>query len=529
MAEGKKLNITIASVILGVLGAVLVSSGAFYTVLKFGILTWSSITVTTISILFLNFLKKTDNKEIAITQMIMGSGTTIAAGVAFTMPAYILLGGSVSNINRNTMFFTILVGSILGGFVSFIFRAKMLEEDKLEFPVGQATFNVIDSGSKIENARIVGLGLGVSSIITVLRDANFYKSKPLLPTTFSINDNFFSFYVSPLLIGVGYTLGLARTFLWFLGGILVFFISEIFSKIFKINNFMAVKDSLAMGVIVGIGFCIVLKTFAFGNVKKNSGILIKLLLLMIFYLFFVNIIFKTPLFLSVLLMVLVVFAVVISGYSTGKTSINPIEINAIITISIISFLNKLFNGLNISGVKYVTGMTPLLMFLMACVVTVACSFAGDMLNNFKMCSSVGINPREQFLAQMVGAVASSFIITFLFFLFFSSSKTLTYVDYNLKISLILNSINGIPHLDVFFAGFLIGAILKFFNFNVIIFGVGMYVPFNFTLTVFFGGLLSFCANRISKNFYGKMLLFTNGLMGGEALVGTFLSLIMLTS
>lgn len=99
MAEGKKLNITITSILLGVLGAVLVSSSAFYMVLKFGTLTWSSITVTTISILILNFLKNTNDKEIAITQMIMGSGTTIAAGVAFTMPVYVLFGGSLESIN----------------------------------------------------------------------------------------------------------------------------------------------------------------------------------------------------------------------------------------------------------------------------------------------------------------------------------------------------------------------------------------------------------------------------------------------
>ena len=63
MAEGKKLNITITSILLGVLGAVLVSSSAFYMVLKFGTLTWSSITVTTISILILNFLKEAIKKE----------------------------------------------------------------------------------------------------------------------------------------------------------------------------------------------------------------------------------------------------------------------------------------------------------------------------------------------------------------------------------------------------------------------------------------------------------------------------------
>ena len=95
-------------------------------------------------------------------------------------------------------------------------------------------------------------------------------------------------------------------------------------------------------------------------------------------------IYKIPLFLSILSMFLVIFAVVISGYTTGKTGINPIEINAIVTISLISFLNKLFNGLNISGERYVVGLTTLILFLMACIVTVASSFAGDILNNSKM-------------------------------------------------------------------------------------------------------------------------------------------------
>lgn len=528
MAEGKKLNITITSILLGVLGAVLVSSSAFYMVLKFGTLTWSSITVTTISILILNFLKNTNDKEIAITQMIMGSGTTIAAGVAFTMPVYVLFGGSLESINRDTMFFTVLVGSILGGFVSYIFRAKMLEEDKLEFPVGEATFNVINSGKNIQSSRAVGFGVGVSSIVTILRDANFSRSKPLVPTVFFLK-NGLNFYISPMLVGIGYILGLSKTFLWFLGGILVYFISDLISKFYEIDDFANVKFSLTMGILVGIGFCIVFKTFTFENFKKNSNILVKLLFLTIFFLFFTNMIYKIPLFLSILSMFLVIFAVLISGYTTGKTGINPIEINAIVTISLISFLNKLFNGLNISGERYVVGLTTLILFLMACIVTVASSFAGDILNNSKMCTKVGINPREQFLAQMIGAVASSFIITFLFLLFFSSEKTLSYASSNLKISIILDSINQIPHLKVFFTGFLIGAILKFFNFNIIIFGIGMYMPFSFTLTVFFGGMLSFLANRISKSFYGRMLLFSNGLMGGEVLVGTFLSLIMLTS
>jgi putative oligopeptide transporter OPT len=45
-----------------------------------------------------------------------------------------------------------------------------------------------------------------------------------------------------------------------------------------------------------------------------------------------------------------------------------------------------------------------------------------------------------------------------------------------------------------------------------------------TSTVFLGGLVSFIGNKVSKNSHSKLLLISNGLMSGEAIVGVILSI-----
>ena len=56
------LNITFKSILIGIIGAVLVSASSFYIVLKFGALPWPTIMVTLLSMMALKFFKKTNNK-----------------------------------------------------------------------------------------------------------------------------------------------------------------------------------------------------------------------------------------------------------------------------------------------------------------------------------------------------------------------------------------------------------------------------------------------------------------------------------
>ena len=541
MAKTKKIvskigrnetNITFPVILTGIIGTVLVSSSSFYIALKFGALPWPTIMVTLLSMMTLNLFKKANNKEITISHTIMSAGSMVAGGVAFTMPAYIILGGKLTDINQYQLLLTILGGSIAGAFLSYIFRAKLIEEEKLEFPIGEAAYNLVDSGKSVKNIRYVAFGTLFSSIIAFFRDFSFTKGKaPVIPTVITLKNGLFSIYLSPLLVGMGYVLGFVNTFVWFLGGAIVLFIGEPLAKMFKIADFPIMKNSFGMGFMIGIGIAIVLKIIFANKMKKdteNKSIVAKLLVLSVISIIVITFIYKLPIFLSLVLVLISILCTIIAGYSTGKTGVNPMEIYAIITILLISFLNKMLNGLNIGGIKFYTNLNTLILFMLACIITVACGLAGDILNDFKSGYKMKVKPSEQLFGELIGAIVSSFVITFLFFVFFKVYKVIGPVENTeliaLQASIVATVINGIPFLGIFFMGLAAGLILSLLNLPVLTFGIGIYVPFYLTSTVFLGGLVSFIGNKVSKNSHSKLLLISNGLMSGEAIVGVILSI-----
>ena len=483
--KNNEINITFSAIFTGIIGAILVSASSFYIVLKFGALPWPTIMVTLLSMMTLNFFKKANNKEITITHTIMSAGSMVAGGVAFTMPAYLILGGKLTDINQQLLFLTILIGSIAGAFLSYIFRTKLIEEEKLEFPIGEAAYNLVNSGKNTGSIRYVGFGTLFSSIVALLRDFNFSKGKaPIIPALVSLKNVPFSFYVSPLLVGIGYVLGFLNTFVWFLGGAAVIFVGEPLAKLFILS---------AVSIIIII------------------------------------FIYKLPIFLALVLVLISILCTIIAGYSTGKTGVNPMEIYAIITILVISFLNKMLNGLNIGGIKFSTNLNTLTLFLLACIIAVACGLSGDILNDFKSGYKMKVNPSEQLFGELIGSIASSFVITFLFFVFFKVYKTIGPVENTdliaLQASIVATVINGIPFLNIFFIGLAAGLLLSLLNLPVLTFGIGIYVPFYLTSTVFLGGLASFFGNRISQKSHSNLLLISNGLMSGEAIIGVILSIV----
>ena len=541
MAKTKKIvsktgrsetNVTFPVILTGIIGAVLVSSSSFYIALKFGALPWPTIMVTLLSMMTLNLFKKANNKEITISHTIMSAGSMVAGGVAFTMPAYIILGGKLTDINQYQLLLTILGGSVAGAFLSYIFRAKLIEEEKLEFPIGEAAYNLVDSGKSVKNIRYVAFGTLFSSIIAFFRDFSFTKGKaPVIPTVITLKNGLFSIYLSPLLVGMGYVLGFVNTFVWFLGGAIVLFIGEPLAKMFKIADFPIMKNSFGMGFMIGIGIAIVLKIIFANKMKKdteNKSIVAKLLVLSVISIIVITFIYKLPIFLSLVLVLISILCTIIAGYSTGKTGVNPMEIYAIITILLISFLNKMLNGLNIGGIKFYTNLNTLILFMLACIITVACGLAGDILNDFKSGYKMKVKPSEQLFGELIGAIVSSFVITFLFFVFFKVYKVIGPVENTeliaLQASIVATVINGIPFLGIFFMGLAAGLILSLLNLPVLTFGIGIYVPFYLTSTVFLGGLVSFIGNKVSKNSHSKLLLISNGLMSGEAIVGVILSI-----
>jgi len=314
-------------------------------------------------------------------------------------------------------------------------RAQGLEEEELEFPIGEAAYNLVDSGKSVKNIRYVAFGTLFSSIIAFFRDFSFTKGKaPVIPTVITLKNGLFSIYLSPLLVGMGYVLGFVNTFVWFLGGAIVLFIGEPLAKMFKIADFPIMKNSFGMGFMIGIGISIIIKILLPKKQEIKKGKNTKsskmssinsapvLGILMIFAFIIISMIYKISIFLSLVVIIICILCAAIAGYSTGKTGINPMEICAVISILVIAFLNRLLNGLKIGNSTFSTNITLLSLFFIACIVAVACGLAGDILNDFKSGFNMKVRPFDQFIGEVIGAAVSSAVITFLFFIFFNLKR-----------------------------------------------------------------------------------------------------------
>ncbi|MBP9478928.1 MAG: OPT/YSL family transporter [Sebaldella sp.] len=528
-------GITFTSIFLGIIGAVFISASSFYVVLKYGALPWPTIMATLISMSCLSLLGKRNKNEINITHTIMSSGSMVAGGVAFTVPAYILLGGKVEDINPILLLITILIGSILGAFLSFLIRGKLIEDNKLEFPIGIAAFELIDNGNNKKNMIFVGLGALFSSVISLLRDVPFRAGKTLLPTIYTSKSGFLTFYVSPLLVGIGYILGFLNTFTWFLGGILTYWVAKPYAIKHGIADFDIMKNSFGMGFIIGIGLSIVVKIlFTKDKNSKIKSSRIGMLVISIIFIAIITFVYKLPIIISLVIIIITMISAVIAGYTTGKTGINPMEIYAIVTILIVTFLGALFNSLNIDNFIYnslfSSNISMLYLFLIACIVSVACGLAGDILNDFKAGYKLKTSPVAQLTGEIIGAAVSSVVITLLFFVFFKVYKNIGPSAQNpdlivFQASIIASIVKGVPFFNIFLIGIGAGFILSLLRLPVLTFGIGIYLPLALTIPVFVGGFLSFIFSVIPKKPVDDFMFFSNGLMAGEAIIGVIISII----
>ena len=182
-----------------------------------------------------------------------------------------------------------------------------------------------------------------------------------------------------------------------------------------------------------------------------------MLLISVIFIAIITFVYKLPVFISIIVILITVVSAVIAGYTTGKTGINPMEIYAIVTILIITFLGALFNNLNVDNIIYKSvfnsNISMLYLFLIACIVSVACGLAGDILNDFKAGYKLKTSPGAQLTGEIIGAAVSSVVITILFFVFFRVYKNIGPGSENpdlivFQASIIASIVKGVPFFNI---------------------------------------------------------------------------------
>lgn len=195
------------AVILGSILGIIFGASSVYLALRVGLTVSASIPIAVMSISIFRALGRASILENNIAQTTGSAGESVAAGIAFTIPALLVLGYDLE-ISRTTM--VALLGGWLGVLLMIPLRRALIvkEHGKLLYPEGTACAEVLVVGEKGgTDAKLVFAGFGVAALYRFLmsgvrlwNETPAYVMRWYQGATASIN-------ITPDLLGVGYIIG----------------------------------------------------------------------------------------------------------------------------------------------------------------------------------------------------------------------------------------------------------------------------------------------------------------------------------
>ncbi|MEA3190729.1 MAG: hypothetical protein QOD77_1311 [Thermoplasmata archaeon] len=220
-------EVTVKAVLLGMVLSVVLGAANTYLGLKAGLTVAAAIPAAVVSLGVLKLFRKHNVLENNMVQTIASAGTAVASGILFTIPALLLLktaNGQPVWDHVHYMETTIigLVGGILGVLFTVPLRKALIVEERLAFPEGVATAEVLKAGTSGGGiaALLLGGGLGAAykflqSGIKLFDDSILHVQQFGGRVVTGIGT-----VLSPALMGVGFIIGLRIATLVFAGGVL---------------------------------------------------------------------------------------------------------------------------------------------------------------------------------------------------------------------------------------------------------------------------------------------------------------------
>ncbi len=221
---------TIKAIILGAVFGIIFGASTVYLALKAGLTVSASIPIAVLAIAVFKRIGKSTILENNIVQTIGSAGESVAAGVAFTIPALIFLASGDQFFTYFNIFSLSLVGGILGVLFMVPLRRSLIvkEHGTLPYPEGTACAEVLVAGERGGSlASKVFAGLGVAfAYKTLMSIFGLWKETP---TVQAGRDSAFpnasiSADVTPEYLGVGYIIGPRIAGVLVAGGVLSYLV-----------------------------------------------------------------------------------------------------------------------------------------------------------------------------------------------------------------------------------------------------------------------------------------------------------------
>ena len=554
-------EVTPWSVSIGLVMTIIFSAAAAYLGLKVGQVFEAAIPIAIIAVCLSSALgRKNSLGENVIIQSIGSCSGAIVAGAIFTLPALYILQDKYPEltVNFSKVFFSSLLGGILGILFLIPFRKYFVKEmhGKYPFPEATATTQVLVSG---ENGGKGAKTLLASGIIGGLYDfivATFGAWSESISTTVMhwgevVADKakiVLKLNTGAAVLGLGYIVGLKYSFIICCGSFLVWLviiplmnliwggsvldfmgtgITQTVSEMTPDQIFSNYARHIGIGGIATAGIIGIIKSF--GVIKSALGLATKE---------FRRKksdaeaeVIRTQRDISmkiVVIGIIVTLAAVLLFFAFGVVDNIWLAIIGLLIVAIIAFLftTVAANAIAIVGSNPVSGMT-IMTLILASIILVACglkgtagmvaamviggvvctalSVAGAFITDLKVGYWIGTTPKNQesgkFLGVLVAAAAVGGVMMILNQTYgFTGENALVAPQANAMAAVIEPMMNGgnAPWL-LYGIGAVIAIVLTLCKVPALAFALGMFIPIDLNLPLLIGGGVSWIVSNMSKD------------------------------
>ena len=576
-AEKITPELTVTSVIMGCILAVIFGAANAYLGLRVGMTVSASIPAAVISMGVIRvILRRNSILESNMVQTIGSAGESLAAGAIFTMPALFLWAeeGLTSKPGIVEITLIALCGGILGVLFMVPLRNALIvkEHATLLYPEGTACADVLLAGEEGgANASTVFSGMGLAAVFKFVVDG-----LKLLPADVSAAFKSFKgeigMEVYPALLGVGYIVGPKIASYMFVGSLMGWMVIIPMICLFGPDTWMYpaaegttiaqlyanggaaaiwstyVKyigaGAIATGGIISLikSLPLIVTTFR-DSMKSMKGskntstertaqdLPMQFILLgVIAMVFIIWIVPAIPVTLlgACIIVVFGFFFATVSSRMVGLvgSSNNPVSGMAIATLLIATFAIKS------SGKTGIDGMTAAI--AVGSVICIIAAIAGDTSQDLKTGYLLGATPKKQQMGEMLGVVVSGLAIGGVLYLLNAAwgygTAEIPAPQAQLMKMIVEGIMGGNLPWGLVFIGVFLAICLEILRIPVMPFAIGLYLPIYLNATIMIGGVVRGLLDR-RKGVDEKTktaqstdgTLYCAGMIAGEGLVGILLA------
>ncbi len=210
MAEARVPELTLRAILLAIVLAVILAAANAYLGLFAGLTIATAIPAAVVSMAVLRLFGGGTILENTIVQTGASAGSSIAAGVIFTIPALVILG-YWQDFRYSWVLAIAGLGGLLGVLFSVPLRRTMIVEEPLAFPEGKAAAEVLKAGENPgAGVRILALAASIGALVKLAAGSGFRIMADDAATAgfFGKFLGYIGTNLSPALLGVGYIVGL---------------------------------------------------------------------------------------------------------------------------------------------------------------------------------------------------------------------------------------------------------------------------------------------------------------------------------